>query len=81
VAQHAEALMLFGQFVGAWDLEITLYDLDGNVRADSSPPNAATSGSRGSKRASKTSAPNKPNSPPRRRTRPDRRRRRPISPP
>jgi len=27
-------MMLFGQFVGAWDLEITLYDLDGSVRAD-----------------------------------------------
>jgi hypothetical protein len=31
--EHADALMLFGQFVGAWDLEITLFDLDGAVRA------------------------------------------------
>jgi hypothetical protein len=26
--------MLFGQFIGAWDLEVTLYDLDGSVRAE-----------------------------------------------
>jgi hypothetical protein len=31
--EHADALMLFGRFVGAWDLEITLFDLDGSVRA------------------------------------------------
>jgi hypothetical protein len=31
--EHAEALMLFGQFIGAWDLEVTLFDLDGSVRA------------------------------------------------
>jgi hypothetical protein len=32
--EQADEMMLFGQFVGAWDLEITLYDLDGSVRAD-----------------------------------------------
>jgi hypothetical protein len=48
---------------------------------EGSPPNAATSGSRGCRRGSKTSAASKPNSPRRRRTRPDRRRRRPISQP
>jgi hypothetical protein len=32
--EHADALMLFGQFVGTWELDITLYDLDGNVAAD-----------------------------------------------
>jgi hypothetical protein len=32
--EHADALMLFGQFVGSWDLEITLFDLDGSVRAE-----------------------------------------------
>ena len=32
--EHAEKLMLFGQFVGAWDLDITLFDLDGTVRAE-----------------------------------------------
>jgi hypothetical protein len=31
--EHADALMLFGQFVGVWDLEITLFDLDGGVGA------------------------------------------------
>jgi hypothetical protein len=31
--EHKEALMLFGRFVGAWDLEITLFDLDESVRA------------------------------------------------
>jgi hypothetical protein len=32
-AEHRDALMLFGRFVGAWDLEITLFELDGSVRA------------------------------------------------
>jgi hypothetical protein len=32
--EHADALMLFGQFVGTWDLEVTLFDLDGSVRAE-----------------------------------------------
>jgi len=31
--EHAEALMLFGRFVGAWDVDVTLYDFDGNVHA------------------------------------------------
>jgi site-specific DNA recombinase len=43
-------------------------------------PHAATSGSRGSRRASKTFAPRKPNSPSRPRTRPDTARRLPILP-
>jgi hypothetical protein len=33
LAEHAEELMVFGQFVGAWDLEITLFDLDGSAHA------------------------------------------------
>jgi hypothetical protein len=28
---HAEDLMLFGRFVGAWDVEATYFDHDGNV--------------------------------------------------
>jgi len=32
--EHADALMLFGQFVGTWELDVTLYDLDGNVAAE-----------------------------------------------
>src|SRR5919108_2670984 len=32
--EHADALMLFGQFVGGWELDITLFDFDGNVRAE-----------------------------------------------
>jgi hypothetical protein len=32
--EHADALMLFGRFVGTWDLDIELYDLDGSVRAE-----------------------------------------------
>jgi hypothetical protein len=35
-AVHGDELMLFGQFVGAWDLEIVLYDLDGGIRAQGS---------------------------------------------
>jgi hypothetical protein len=31
---HADELMLFGQFVGPWDLDITLFDFDGGVRAE-----------------------------------------------
>ena len=31
---HAKKLMLFGQFVGPWDVDITLFDLDGSVRAE-----------------------------------------------
>jgi len=29
--EHAEALMLFGQFVGSWDVEVTYFDREGNV--------------------------------------------------
>jgi hypothetical protein len=32
--EHAEKLMLFGQFVGTWDLDVTVFDLDGAVRAE-----------------------------------------------
>lgn len=28
----AEKLMLYGQFVGSWDIEVTWYDLDGSSR-------------------------------------------------
>jgi len=31
--EHADALMLFGQFVGVWEVDVTLYDFDGNVHA------------------------------------------------
>jgi hypothetical protein len=31
---HAEKLMLFGRFVGAWDVDVTLFDLDGSVSAE-----------------------------------------------
>jgi hypothetical protein len=30
-AAHADKLMLFGQFVGAWDVDVTLFNLDGTV--------------------------------------------------
>ena len=33
-AEHADALILFGQFVGGWELEIALFDFDGGVRAE-----------------------------------------------
>jgi len=32
--EHAEALMLFGRFVGSWDIEATYWDHDGNVTAE-----------------------------------------------
>jgi hypothetical protein len=32
--EHEDELMLFGQFVGVWDLDITLFDLDGSVQAE-----------------------------------------------
>ena len=32
--EHAEALMLFGQFVGSWDIEATYWDHEGNVTAE-----------------------------------------------
>jgi hypothetical protein len=32
--EHAEALMLFGQFVGEWELDWTAYDWDGETRAE-----------------------------------------------
>jgi hypothetical protein len=32
--EHADKLMLFGQFVGAWDLDITLFDLDGSMQME-----------------------------------------------
>jgi hypothetical protein len=33
-AEHADALTLFGRFVGTWDVDVTLFDLDGSVRAE-----------------------------------------------
>ena len=32
--EHAEALMLFGRFVGSWDIEATYWDHEGNVTAE-----------------------------------------------
>ena len=32
--EHADALALFGQFVGAWDVETTFFDPDGTVRVE-----------------------------------------------
>ena len=29
---HADALMLFCQFIGVWDIDVTLFDRDGSVR-------------------------------------------------
>lgn len=31
--ESAERLMLFGQFVGSWDLDVTTFDADGNATA------------------------------------------------